>query len=65
MPESSKGFLEPDCTIVHVLKLLDRNNVNSLCNYDPRKLLDMGFTRSVVFEVGLRNYSDCYRSNNR
>ncbi|MDI1270366.1 MAG: NAD-dependent epimerase/dehydratase family protein [Polaromonas sp.] len=45
------------------LKLLGRNNVNPLCNYDPRKLLDMGFTRPVEFEVGLRHYSDWYRSN--
>lgn len=48
-----------------VLKLLGRNNVNPLCNYDPSKLLHMGFTRPVEFEVGLRNYSDWYRSNNR
>lgn len=48
-----------------ILKLLGRNNVNPLCNYDPGKLLNMGFTRPVEFEVGLRNYSDWYRSSKR
>jgi nucleoside-diphosphate-sugar epimerase len=48
-----------------LLQLLGRNNVNPLCNYDPRKLLDLGFTRPIEFEVGLKNYSDWYRSNSR
>jgi nucleoside-diphosphate-sugar epimerase len=48
-----------------LLKILGRNNVNPLCNYDPRKLLDLGFRRPVEFEVGLKNYSDWYRSTGR
>jgi len=48
-----------------LLQLLGRNNVNPLCNYDPHKLLDLGFTRPIGFEVGLKNYSDWYRANNR
>lgn len=45
-----------------LLSMLGRNNVNPLCNYDPHKLLDLGFRRPVEFEAGLRNYSNWYRS---
>jgi nucleoside-diphosphate-sugar epimerase len=45
-----------------LLWLLGRNNVNPRCNYDPGKLLSLGFKRPIKFEEGLKHYSDWYRS---
>ncbi len=45
-----------------ILKVLGRNNVNPRCNYDPSKLLHLGFERPTDFEVSLKNYSDWYQS---
>ncbi len=48
-----------------LLRILGRNNINPRCNYDPGKLLSLGFERPVKFENGLKSYSDWYRSNKR
>lgn len=45
-----------------LLKLLGRNNVNPCCNYEPRKLLNLGFERPTKFEDGLKGYADWYCS---
>lgn len=55
-------ILLPLSWLSFLLKLLGRNNINPRCNYDPSKLLDLGFERPVKFEAGLKNYSDWYRS---
>ena len=47
-----------------LLKVLGRNNLNPRCNYDPRKLLELGFQRPADFEIGLENYADWYLSAN-
>ncbi|MES2510147.1 MAG: NAD(P)-dependent oxidoreductase [Pseudomonadota bacterium] len=45
-----------------LLKVLGRNNLNPRCNYDPRKLLELGFTRPANFETGLEDYAAWYLS---
>ena len=42
--------------------LIGRNNINPHCNYDPGKLLALGFVRPVTFSEGLENYAKWYRS---
>lgn len=55
-------ILLPLTWLSFLLKLLGRNNINPRCNYDPTKLLALGFERPVKFEAGLKHYSDWYRS---
>jgi nucleoside-diphosphate-sugar epimerase len=45
-----------------LLRLLGRNNINPKCNYAQDKLERLGFTSPVVFEGGLKEYADWYRS---
>ena len=55
-------ILFPLSWLSFLLKLLGRNNINPRCNYDPAKLLALGFERPVKFDLGLKYYSDWYRS---
>lgn len=48
--------------LAFLLKVLGRNNVNPRCNYDPRKLLELGLQRPTEFEDGLKDYLDWYQS---
>ena len=45
-----------------LLRLLGRNNINPKCNYSQTKLESLGFKSPVVFEDGLKEYADWYRS---
>ena len=45
-----------------LLTMLGRNNVNPRCNFDPGKLLSLGFKRPVGFDDGLAEYAAWYRS---
>lgn len=45
-----------------LLKFLNRNNINPRCNYDQGKLEGIGFRSPMVFEDGLIEYADWYRS---
>lgn len=56
-----KLSLPPVC-LAALLWLMGRNNVNPQCNYDPGKLLALGFVRPVTFTEGLENYAKWYRS---
>ena len=52
----------PLAWLASILWLMGRNNVNPHCNYDPGKLLALGFVRPVTFAEGLENYARWYRS---
>lgn len=52
----------PPVFLKFLLICLGRNNVNPHCNYSPDKLLQLGFERSISFEVGLAEYASWYRS---
>ena len=52
----------PLACLASLLWLMGRNNVNPHCNYDPGKLLSLGFVRPVTFMEGLENYARWYRS---
>ena len=56
-------FSVPLNLLSFLLKLMGRNDANPRCNYDSRKLIDLGFRRPVAFEAGLKAYADWYRSN--
>lgn len=43
-----------------LLRLMGRNNINPRCNYDPGKLLALGFARPVNFAEGLEGYARWY-----
>lgn len=45
-----------------LLRLLGRNNINPKCNYSQAKLESLGFKSPVVYEDGLKEYADWYRS---
>ncbi len=62
-----KGYRIPTLSLplgwlASILWLMGRNNVNPHCNYDPGKLLALGFVRPVTFTEGLENYAKWYRS---
>lgn len=60
-----KPVILPLGVLSFLLRFLGRNNINPRCNYDPGKLLGIGFKRPVGFEQGLKHYSDWYSSINR
>lgn len=43
-----------------ILKLLGRNNINPLCNFDPGKLRKLGFSNPVSLSEGLAEYAAWY-----
>jgi len=45
-----------------LLALRGRNNTNPLCNYDPGKLLRLGYERPISLADGLAEYAVWYRS---
>lgn len=45
-----------------LLAIRGRNNTNPLCNYDPGKLLRLGFERPISLADGLAEYAVWYRS---
>ena len=45
-----------------LLSALGRNNINPRCNYSQEKLEGIGFRSPMVFEDGLSEYADWYRS---
>ena len=52
----------PQWALGILLRLLGRNNINPNCNYAQNKLQNLGFKRPVIFEDGLREYANWYRS---
>lgn len=52
----------PSWVLNALLALRRRSNINSRCNYDPGKLLMLGFQRPVSLDEGLAEYSTWYRS---
>lgn len=52
----------PSWVLSALLALRGRNNINPLCDYDPGKLLGLGFERPVSLEEGLAEYAARYRS---
>jgi len=45
-----------------ILKILKRNNINPSCNYSSEKIKSYGFKFPVIFEDGLFDYVNWYRS---
>ena len=52
----------PPAWLTLFLWLMRRNNVNPRCNYDPDKLMALGFARPVIFTKGLMDYAKWYKS---
>jgi nucleoside-diphosphate-sugar epimerase len=52
----------PQWVLGLLLRLLGRNNINPGCNYAQNKLQNLGFRRPVIFEDGLMEYANWYRS---
>ena len=52
----------PQWILSLLLRLLGRNNINPSCNYAQNKLQNLGFKRPVIFEDGLMEYANWYRS---
>lgn len=52
----------PQWVLGLLLRLLGRNNINPGCNYAQNKLQNLGFKRPVIFEDGLMEYANWYRS---
>ncbi len=55
-------ILLPQWVLGLLLRLLGRNNINPSCNYTQNKLRNLGFKRPVIFEDGLMEYANWYRS---
>lgn len=52
----------PPWMLSALLAVRGRNNINPLCNYDPSKLLGLGYERPMTLEKGLAEYAARYRS---
>lgn len=52
----------PPWMLSALLAICGRNNTNPLCNYDPGKLLRLGYERPISLERGLAEYAVWYRS---
>jgi nucleoside-diphosphate-sugar epimerase len=51
----------PSWVLSALLAARCRNNINPLCDYDPGKLLGLGFERPISLEEGLAEYAARYR----
>ena len=52
----------PQWVLSLLLRLLGRNSINPGCNYAQNKLQNIGFSGPVIFEDGLIEYTNWYRS---
>ena len=52
----------PPRVLSALLAIRGRNNTNPYCNYDPGKLLGLGYKRPMSLEAGLVEYAAWYRS---
>lgn len=53
----------PSKLLVFLLTILGKNNINTQRNYDPGKLLGLGFKRPVKFETGLTEFASWFLTN--
>ncbi len=55
-------LMSPSWVLSAMLAIRGRNNTNPLCDYDPSKLLGLGYERPMSLETGLAEYAVWYRS---